>query len=138
MPLGRFLEELVIETDHPGKSEIKLTITGNTTGSITVFPDRLSMSSVSSSKGATRDMTLLVREGRPTKFEVAHHPEKLDVKITPDDTPIQKGRYKLTVTVARGTSAGRVIGDIILKTDHPRAGEMKIPVTVLISGLGAD
>jgi hypothetical protein len=83
-------------------------------------------------------MTLLVREGRPTKFEVAHHPEKLDVKITPDDTPTQKGRYKLMATVPRGTSAGRVIGDIILKTDHPRAGQMKIPVTVLISGSGAD
>jgi hypothetical protein len=138
MPPGRFLEELVIETDHPGKSEIKLTITGNTTGPITVIPDRLWMSSVSSSTGATRDMTLLVRERRPTKFEVAHHPEKLDVKITPDDTPTQKGRYKLTVTVPRGTSAGHVIGEIILKTDHPRSAQMKIPVTVLIFGLGAD
>ena len=138
MPLGRFLEELVIETDHPGKPEIKLTIAGNATGPITVIPERLRMPSVSTSKGATRDMTLLVREGRPTKFEVAHHPEKLDVKITPDDTPTQKGRYKLTVTVPSGTSPGPVDGDIILKTDHPKASQMKIPVTVLISSLSAD
>ena len=78
-------------------------------------------------------MTLLVRGGKPTKFEVAYHPEKLDVKITPDDTPTQKGRYKMTVTVPPGTSAGPVDGDIILKTDHPKAGEIKIPVSILIS-----
>jgi hypothetical protein len=138
MPLGRFQEELVIETDHPGRPELKLTITGNTRGSISVIPDRLSMPSVSTHRGATRDLTLLVRDGRPTKFEVAYRPEKLDVKITPDDTPTQKGRYKLTVTVPRGTSAGSVDGDIILKTDHPRASQMKIPVTVLISSLSFD
>jgi hypothetical protein len=40
--------------------------------------------------------------------------------------------------VAPGTSAGPVDGDIILKSDHPRAGEMKIPVSVLISNKGAD
>ncbi len=99
MPLGRFHEELVIETDHPLKSEIKMSIDGNATGPITVIPDRVRMPSVSSSQGAIRDMTLLVRGGKPTKFEVAYHPEKLNVKITPDDTPTQKGRYKMTVTV---------------------------------------
>ena len=49
------------------------------------------------------------------------------MKITPDDTPTQKGRYKMTVTVPPGHSAGPVEGEIILKTDHPRP-EMKIPV----------
>lgn len=83
------------------------------------------------------DMTVLVRGGRPTKFEIAYHPEKLKVKITPDDTPTQKGRYKMTVSVPPGTAAGPVDGDIILKTDDPRAGELKVPVNVLISNSGA-
>jgi hypothetical protein len=133
MPLGRFHDELVIETDHPLKSEIKMSVGGNVTGPITVIPERLRMPSVSSSQGATRDMTLLVRGATSTKFEVADRPGKLDVKITPDDTPTQKGRYKMTVTVPKGTSAGPVDGDIILKTDHPKAVEMKIPVSILIS-----
>ena len=34
------------------------------------------MTCVSSSQGASRDMTLLVRGGRPTNFKVAGHPEK--------------------------------------------------------------
>lgn len=136
MPLGRFHEELVIETDHPLKSEVKMSIGGNVTGPITVVPDRVRMPSVSSSDGATRDLTLLVR-ATPTKFEVTYQPaklaDKLDVTITPDDTPTQKGRYKMTVTIAQGTAAGPVDGDIILKTDNPKALEMKIPVSILIS-----
>jgi hypothetical protein len=137
MPLGRFQEELVIETDHPLKAELKITITGNMIGPISVIPDRVRMSSVSSSQGASLDLTLLVRGGTPTKFEVLSHPEKLDVKITPDDTPTQHGRYKMTVTVAPGTSAGPVKGEIVLKTDNPKATELTIPVTVLISNLGS-
>lgn len=39
----------------------------------------------------------------------------------------------MTVTIAKGTAAGPVDGDIILKTDNPKATEMKIPVSVLIS-----
>ena len=138
MPLGRFQEELVIETDHPLRTDLKITITGNMIGPISVIPDRVRMPSVSSDKGASRDLTLLVRGGTPTKFEVLSHPEKVDVKITPDDTPTQHGRYKMTVTVAPGTSAGPVNGEIVLKTDNATAAELKIPVTVLISNLGAN
>jgi hypothetical protein len=138
MPLGRFQEEMVIETDHPLKSDLKITITGNMIGPISAIPDRVRMSNVSSGKGASLDVSLLVRGGAPTKFEVLSHPEKLDVKITPDDTPTQHGRYKMTVTVAPGTSAGPVKGEIVLKTDNPKASELIIPVTVLISNLGAN
>lgn len=133
MPLGRFLDEIVIETDHPLMPELKMSIGGSITGSITVIPDHLRLSGVPSVQGASRDMTVLVRGGRPTKFEVAYHPEKVNVRIAPDDTTTQKGRYKLTVTVPPGTAAGPVDGEIILKTDHPSAHELKVPVSILIS-----
>ena len=32
-----------------------------------------------------------------------------------------------------GTPAGEIDGDIVLKTDHPKASELKIPVIILIS-----
>jgi hypothetical protein len=137
MPLGRFRDELVIETNHPLKQEVKATITGNVTGPISIIPERVRMASVSSGKGGSRDMTLLVRGGTPTKFTVAHHPDKVQVAIKSDDTPTQKGRYKMTVSVPPGTSAGPVDGEIILKTDHPKAAEMKIPVSILISNSNA-
>jgi Protein of unknown function (DUF1573) len=137
MPLGRFQDELAIETDHPLKSDVKVTIAGNTTGPISAIPDRVRMPGVSSSQGASRDSTLLVRGERPTTFTVAYHPEKVKVEVTPDDTPTQKGRYKMSVIVPPGTAAGPIEDIIILKTDHPKAGEIKIPVSILISNAGA-
>ena len=138
MPLGRFQHEVRIATDHPLKTDLQLTVTGNAVGPISVIPERVRMPSVSSSQGGSRDAILVVRGARPTKFEVIRHPEKLDVTIAADDTPTQKGRYKMTVTVRPGTPAGPVDGDIVLKTDHPRAAEMKIPVTVGISNAGTE
>jgi hypothetical protein len=133
MPLGRFHEELAIETDHPLQAEVKMSVGGSVTGSITMVPERIRMPNVSGANGAAADMTILVRGGKPTKFAVFYHPEKLNVKITPDDTPSQKGRYKMTVSVPPGTAGGPVEGEIILKTDHPQAALVKIPVSVLIS-----
>jgi hypothetical protein len=136
--LGRFQDEVRIETDHPLKPDVQLTITGNAVGPISVIPERVRMPGISSSVGGSRDLVLLVRGGKPTKFEVVRHPEKLNVTIALEDTPTQKGRYKMTVTVPPGTAAGPVDGEIVLKTDHPRAAEMKIPVTIGISNSGAE
>ena len=46
MPLGQFQEELVIKTDHPKRGEVKVSISGNVNGSITVVPERLRMPNV--------------------------------------------------------------------------------------------
>jgi hypothetical protein len=137
VPIGRFVDELSIETDHPLKSDVKVQMTGNVTGPIGVIPERILMPQVSSSQGASRDLIIHVRGGRPTKFTVASHPEKVQVAIRSDDTPTQKGRYKMTVTVPPGTSAGPVYGEIILRTDHPSASEVSVPLTILISNTGA-
>ncbi len=133
MPLGRFQDEIVIDTDHPLQPETKITITGNVTGPISVVPERLRMPNVVGKQGATREITLLVRGGDKTKFEVAHKPDKVEVAIAPSNTGDSKGRYLMTVKVPAGTASGWVDDEIILKTDHPRAGELKIPVSIIVS-----
>jgi hypothetical protein len=137
MPLGRFADELVIETDHPKRSELKLPITGSVSGPISVIPEQVRMPSVTSREGARRDSTIFVRGGRPTEFEVAYAPKKLKVEITLDDSGTQKGRYRMTISVPKGTPAGSIQDEIILRTDHPRATELKIPVNILISNVGS-
>jgi hypothetical protein len=133
MPLGRFQEELVIQTDHPNQSEVKVVVLGNVTGPISVIPEGLRWPDVSGRQGATRDLTMLVRGGRQTRFDVAHKPEKVEVAIIPDDKPTLKGRYRMTVTVPAGTTPGPVHDQIILKTDHPKVSELKIPVNIFVS-----
>ena len=132
MPLGNFREELILETDHPDQPKVTLTLVGYTSGPINVMPNSMRMVTINGKDGGSGQVTLLVREGRPTSFEVAHKPEKIDVSITPNDTPTLKGRYRLNVTVPPGTSAGLIDDEIILHTDHPKVRELKIPVNIVV------
>jgi hypothetical protein len=137
LPVGQFHEEMVIETDHPKQSEIKVSITGNATGPISVVPEKLRMTDVLSREGKTQNLTMLVRGALATHFEVAHSPSHVEVSIPSDDSEARKGRYRLKVTVPPGSPAGLIEDEIILKTDNPKASMLKIPVTIVVSNVGA-
>ena len=136
MPIGAFREEIQIETDNKISPEVKLMVYGTVTGPISVLPERLRLINVTSSRGGSGEVTLLVRGGKPTKFEVASKPEKLDVEIVPSETATLKGRYRMIVTVPPGTPARQIDENIVLKTDNPKASELKIPVSILVQGGG--
>jgi hypothetical protein len=133
LPLGPFHEELIVQTDHPKESEVKLTVAGKITGPITVFPEKLDMFNVSSKTGASRDLSLMVRGGKETHFEVAQAPANLKVAVVPDDKQPVKGRYRVTVSVPPGTPSGFLNQRIILKTDHQQVSQIEIPVNIYIS-----
>ena len=60
-------------------------------------------------------------------------PENLEVSIARDDRPDAPGQYRLRVTVRPGTPPGVLDRPIVLKTDHPKAGEVRIPVSIYVS-----
>jgi hypothetical protein len=132
MSLGIFREEVVLKTDHPKQPEVRLTVNGKMVGPIMAMPERLRMIPVSSRDGATGELKLTVRGLRPTTFQVEHNPEKFQVAVTPADPVKRPGQYRLTVKVPPGLPTGLIIDDIVLKTDHPKAGELKIPIDVSI------
>lgn len=137
MPQGQFHDELVIETDHPQRPEVKVSIVGHVNGPINVVPERLRWPNVIGRTGDSKQLKLMVRGDRATKFEVAHKPDKVQVAIAPPDASASKtGYYIMTVTVPPGTSSGAVNDDIILKTDHPKVREVKIPVNIFVSNTG--
>jgi hypothetical protein len=133
MPVGTYQDELVIETDHPLRPLIKVPIAIRTTGPISVVPLALRLTDVTSKNGAHRELAILVRGARPTNFEIEYKPAKLDVSIKPSDT--QKGRYILQIDVPPGTQSGQIDDVIIIKTDHPHAQQIKVPVNILISNV---
>jgi len=136
MPIGAFSEELVVSTDHPLQSEIKLRVVGKSVGPITVVPERLRMLNVSSKNGGTAEMTIWVR-GREetTTFTVAQAPKGLKIAVVPGGNPTKGATmYRMTVQVAPGTPSGTIEDQIVLKTDHPMAGEVKIPVNIFLTG----
>jgi Protein of unknown function (DUF1573) len=133
LPLGRFSDALVIETDHPLRKEVKISIHGYATGPISVVPNELRMPGVSGARGGTHSVSLLVRGGKEVNFKVVKKPENIDVTIAPNEAPNQKGRYRLTVTVPPGSPPANIQDEIVIETDDPRATEIRIPVKIYIS-----
>ncbi len=132
--LGSFAEEVVIETDHPLKPKIEFTVVGRVTGPISTVPERVVLREVAGRDGGSRAVIIWVR-GRPsTQFVVEKKPPGVDVAIEPTaQAPGGAGsKYKMTVKVIPGTPAGKIADDIVLKTDHPDAAEVRIPVDILV------
>jgi len=136
MPLGSFREEVVVHTDHPRQPEVRLTLLGQVVGPITVSPGLVRLPLVSSSQGAERELKLVVRGRRETKFEVVSKPDKLQAEVVSGAEEVQKGIYRLLITVPPGTAPGTIEGQVVLKTDHPLASEVKIPVHIGIRDAG--
>ena len=65
-PWGSSGKKLIIETDHPDQPKVTLTLIGSTAGPISVMPNGLRIVAVNGKEGASGQVTLLVREGRPT------------------------------------------------------------------------
>ena len=133
--LGAFAEEILVETDHPLKADIRFKVSGKISGPITTIPERVTVRDANSSDGGTEVITLLSQ--RPTvNFTVQKKPEGMDVAVEPvPPTPGEKGsRYKLIAKVIPGTVSGRILDVIVLKTDDPKASELKLPVDVLVQG----
>jgi len=136
LPLGAFREEIVVGTNHPQQPELKLTVTGRMEGPISISPERLRVLNVPSQIGGRGTVRLIVRGRKPTTFQVESKPKNLKVEIAPSDNPPKEGQYRMIVTIPPGTPPGWIDDQIILKTDHPKAAELKIPVDVRIGSAG--
>lgn len=138
MPVGLFSEEVSITTDHPNPKQgpIKVILSGKMTGPVSCYPEVLRFSQVSSDKGESMNAALIVRDKKPVNFEVVSKPEGVNVNIVPADTAKAEstGRYRMTVEIPQGAKPGALEGSIVLKTDHPNARQMTIPVHAIVLG----
>ncbi len=131
--LGSFNEELVLWTDHPAKPELKLKLAGKVTGPITFTPEKVVIHDANMIDGGSATLLVWVR-GRSATITVEKAPPGLEVAFEPMAMPsgIKGSKYKMTVKVVPGVNAAQINDEIVLKTDHPNASEIRIPVDVLI------
>jgi hypothetical protein len=142
--LGTFTEEVVLRTDHPDRPEVRLTVMGKVIGPISVTPAVVQIKDVASRAGGeSTSVALWVQGEDETEFTVASKPEKLKVAITrADDKPQAAGAevkghmYRMDVTVEPDASPGLIDEPIVLHTNHPMAGEVTVPVHILVLGAG--
>ena len=128
LPLGVFKEEIVLTTDHPQEPELRLTVIGKMSGPVNLIPPQLSMHQAKGQSGDKGEVIVAVRQGRETQIRVEKAPAPLQCTVTAE----RKGRYKLTVTIPPGTPAQEIEGEIVLKTDHPKAETVHVPVDIWV------
>jgi hypothetical protein len=128
MPMGALSETLIVHTNHPDRPTLDIRITGVVTGPIVPAPSRLSMPMGDAQESLARDVMLVVHDGRETHFDVMHKPSAVGVSIVPDAASAGKRRYRLTVTTLAKSKTDRETDFIVVKTDHPKAGVVTIPI----------
>jgi len=135
--LGEFSEEVLVETDHPQKAELRFRVRGRVTGPISVMPEKATVRGATSSEGGFEALTIWARGRSAVNFSVEKKPPGLDVAIEPipaANATAKGSKYKMTVKVVPGIESGRIIDEIVLKTDDPKAKELRVPVDVLVQG----
>jgi hypothetical protein len=134
--LGAFAEEVLVETDHPHKSKLTIKVVGRVTGPITFVPERVIIRGATSSNGGTERLKIVARGRSSVNFTVTHKPKALDLSIEPIAQPegAKGSLYWMIAKVIPGTESGRIVDEIILKTDDPSASEVKVPVDVIVQG----
>jgi len=135
MPLGTFRHEVVVTTDHPKQPEVRLTVTGMLLGPVNLqSPGKLIMHAplVDGKVGGSGKLDLTVVGNRETKFEVVKAPKGLTAAVLPAADG-KKGHYRLEVTVPPGTHAGNIADRVELRTDHPKARTVFVPVDIWIA-----
>jgi Protein of unknown function (DUF1573) len=134
--LGEFNEEIVVETDHPMRKSLTIKVKGKVTGPISIIPEKVDIRDATSSNGGTQTLTIWARARTSVNFTIDKKPAGMDVEIESQPaSPGMKGsKYKMIVKLAPGLEAGPIDGEIVLKTDEPKASEIRIPVAVLIKG----
>lgn len=138
MPLGRFSDNLVIKTNHPASPRLDVSIKGLVVGPISASPPSVFLPGVSSREGGEQVLMLSVRGQEATSFEVSKPAELadvFDVEIEPMPAPEGESKfrqYRMVVKVPPGAKSGKFTGTITLKTDHPSATEVRVPVTAFV------
>lgn len=134
--LGEFAEEVLIETDHPLKPELRFKVVGKVTGSITSTPERVTLRGATANDGGSQDLTLWARSRKLVAFQIEKTPPGLKVAIEqlPQPADAKGSKYKMSVKLAPGSDPGRIVNEIVMKTDDPNAVELRVPVNILVQG----
>ena len=134
--LGSFAHEVLAEVDHPDKHEVRFKVTGTVTGPVSLFPSRAIIHNANSSDGGSINMIVWVKGRTGTKVSLEEAPKGIDVTFSelPQTDGVPGTKLQMVVRVKPGTDPGQIQGEIVLKTDHPQAPQVRVPIDALITG----
>ena len=134
--LGVFAEDVVIATDHPLLKEIRVRVGGRRDGPVTLTPDVAMLHNVDADAGGSMRISVTMRNAPDATLEVAEKPDNLKVQVVPADvrtgTAAKVRQFWVTVTVPPGSEPSIIEDPIVLKSNHPGASRITIPVHITV------
>lgn len=134
--IGPFADDVIVITDHPQGREIKLRVSGHRTGPVSFTHPTVLLHGVDSDEGGTFSMMVTVQDGADTNLEVAEKPDTLKVEVVPVDVKVGSAskvrQFRLIVTVPPGTAPCVIDDPIVLKSNHPAAARVTVPVDISV------
>lgn len=122
-PVGKIAEVVTLHTNLKKHPRIDIPVAGNVLGRIRVKPQMLSLGSVK--KGEPASQKVEVTAVDKTDFQIT----KADTSLPFISTEVfrNKGFVEITLKVDEGAPAGRLEGEISIRTDDPDQSLIKVP-----------
>ncbi len=153
LPLGAFRQKILIRTNLERAPQVEVPVVGSVVGDIKIVAvgggwndstGTLTLGTVKSGEGATRQLILVVRgpHRRSVTFgPVRCMPEFLDVKLGERKETETSVTLPVTIRIPKGSPAANYLGgeqgklgEIMIEADHPQVPRLRIRVCFAIEG----
>lgn len=133
VPLGRFSQELRLETTSARQPVMLLPVFGSIEGDVVVLPSQVSFGVTR--HGASLERRLLIRNRgvRPLNVRRVAVPDSVDYDLRVLEDGLE---YQLSLRLRDDLRPGTVSGEIEIFTDHPTEQRLVVPLHAVIRGRG--
>lgn len=129
---GHLLKSLYVDTDDPGNPALRLEVTGTVLVPIEVQPEGIHFGTVGIEGPIEREVLLTA-----TGTNVFHirSVTASSSRVSAKWETLEEGkRYRVTVISEGPRSYGSTMASIRVETDHPRGGQVDIPIAAFVAG----
>lgn len=131
VPLGRFSQEIRLETTGARQPELVLPVFGSVEGDVVVLPSQVSFGVARHGASPERRILIRNRGARPVTVRRVSVPESVeyDLRVLEDGL-----EYQLSLRLRDDVRPGTVSGAVEIITDHPTEERVVVPVHAVVRG----
>lgn len=120
-----------VQFDRPDWQEVALTVQANSRDDMAITPDTMAFGRIKRGKGATASVTVtFMRNGQLQILEVRSESNYVQPSAKETRRTDYEVAYQLSAKVRPDLPVGKWFTDLWLKTNHPAATQIRVPVTV--------
>jgi hypothetical protein len=130
IPLGRFNEQLTLQTTSPRQPIMVLPVFGSVEGDVVVLPPQVTFGIAREGTVAERELVIRNRGASPLAVTRISVPRDM---VSYELNAVQEGReYRLTLRLREGLPPGKVEGTVEIFTDNPDEEHLVVPLYAIV------